>query len=366
MIKNVLYITYAKTLEVVSGGATVTSRNSMFLRSLINQNIICYNIENRNLQSNGSKLINDLFNLSIGGLSKLNLISIGRIIELNDIETVFLDSSNLGVVSKYLATNYGKVKIIVFSHNVEYKLELDLFILSFRFRHLIKSILCFYSERLIFKYSFKVFCTTNHDLETYRKKFKKLRKEDCVLPVSVPAVSLNSDRAQNGESDFCLFVGSNYAPNIHGILWFIKEILPNINYRLLIVGKGISCLSSRIPKNLMSRIEILDYVPNLDQLYKESRFVVAPIFYGSGMKVKVAEAIQYGKPIFLSSHAFCGYESLNKDYPIFVCNSSADFIKKINQEEFLYSHFEISTYNLFSHNSVFQTFKNLLIENDIK
>jgi hypothetical protein len=359
-MNNILYISFSQILNTVSGGATVTSRNLMFVNSLQKKEVICYSIENRRLESNWSKLANDLFNLSIGGISKFSLISIGQLIELNSVKTVFLDSSNMGVISKFIATNYSNVEIIVFSHNVEYKLEFDLFILSFRFRHLFKSILSFYSERLIFKYSSKVICTTNYDLKTYRDKFKRNRKSDCVIPVSVPALTLNSYSLKVVESKFCLFVGSNFSPNLHGILWFINHILPFIEYRLLIVGKGITSLVSKVPTHLISKVEVLDYVPSLDQFYKDCSFVVAPIFYGSGMKVKVAEAIQYGKPIFLTTHAFRGYESLNKDYPFYICNSPVEYITSIKMIDFSNSNLRISENNLFTHNSVFETFKKFI------
>ena len=47
---------------------------------------------------------------------------------------------------------------------------------------------------------------------------------------------------------------------------------------------------------------------NLSNSYKNSKFIVVPIFYGSGMKTKVAEAFSYGKTVFITKEASIGYE----------------------------------------------------------
>ena len=46
-----------------------------------------------------------------------------------------------------------------------------------------------------------------------------------------------------------------------------------------------------------------------EEWYRNSKFVVAPIFDGSGMKTKVAEALMYGKKIVGTPEAFVGYEA---------------------------------------------------------
>lgn len=38
--------------------------------------------------------------------------------------------------------------------------------------------------------------------------------------------------------DYLLFVGSYFKPNVEGIIWFIDNVMPYINYSLLIIGKG--------------------------------------------------------------------------------------------------------------------------------
>ena len=50
----------------------------------------------------------------------------------------------------------------------------------------------------------------------------------------------------------------------------------------------------------IDRLQVLGYVEDLNKLYASVRFMVMPILSGSGMKVKTAEALKYGKFIFAS------------------------------------------------------------------
>ena len=63
--------------------------------------------------------------------------------------------------------------------------------------------------------------------------------------------------------------------------------------------------------------------------YIHSDAVVSPILAGDGMKVKTAEAIMYGKPIFATDEALEGYE-VSQLKKIFRCNTSQEFITAIN------------------------------------
>jgi hypothetical protein len=58
--------------------------------------------------------------------------------------------------------------------------------------------------------------------------------------------------------------------------------------------------------------------------------VVAPIFLGSGMKTKVAEAASYGKVTIGTKEAFEGYE--NYESIGILCNVADDFVQNINKE----------------------------------
>lgn len=103
-----------------------------------------------------------------------------------------------------------------------------------------------------------------------------------------------------------LFVGGfRHPPNVDGILWFVREILPRLRAlvptaRLLIVG-------SSVPQNILElasdAVEVVGWVPDVTPLYLRVRAAVAPLRYGAGVKGKVGEAMALGVPTVLTSIA---------------------------------------------------------------
>ena len=57
----------------------------------------------------------------------------------------------------------------------------------------------------------------------------------------------------------CLFIGSYFPPNVQGIERFVKKVLPHVNIRLKIVGKGMAKLKEHNP--LFNDIEIVCDAP---------------------------------------------------------------------------------------------------------
>jgi glycosyltransferase involved in cell wall biosynthesis len=79
---------------------------------------------------------------------------------------------------------------------------------------------------------------------------------------------------------------------------------------------------------LPDRVEVVGGVDDLGKWYRRARFAVAPIFDGSGMKTKVAEALMHGKRIIGTSVAFEGYDDALPSAG-WICNDADAFIKAI-------------------------------------
>lgn len=100
-----------------------------------------------------------------------------------------------------------------------------------------------------------------------------------------------------------LFVGALYendTPNVDGILWFTKKVLPKINQisnvdiKLILVGIN---KASNILELKDKQVEIRGSVPKLLPIYNKSRIFIAPIRYGAGIPLKVIEAAAMGIPV---------------------------------------------------------------------
>ena len=84
--------------------------------------------------------------------------------------------------------------------------------------------------------------------------------------------------------------------NMQGYLYFVKRVLPlirsrNSSFRLQVTGY---CSERVCPEE---NILLSGFVPDLEAVYESARFVVCPIFGGTGQQVKIVEAMARGVPV---------------------------------------------------------------------
>lgn len=107
--------------------------------------------------------------------------------------------------------------------------------------------------------------------------------------------------AQPGEDDLVLFVGSNTAPNIAGLSRFFEHAWPLVrakrpNARLLVAGSVARGLAGA-PEG----VKLLGVVADLSPLYRDAGIVISPLHTGSGLKIKLIEAMAAGKAVVATS-----------------------------------------------------------------
>jgi glycosyltransferase involved in cell wall biosynthesis len=98
-----------------------------------------------------------------------------------------------------------------------------------------------------------------------------------------------------------MYVGFlGWEPNAQGLLWFIDSVWPLLLHHqpdlaFDIVGKGADeRLRAAVARH--SGIRLRGFVEDLQTVYRESRVSVAPLLFGSGMKVKVLDSMARGIP----------------------------------------------------------------------
>jgi succinoglycan biosynthesis protein ExoO len=102
---------------------------------------------------------------------------------------------------------------------------------------------------------------------------------------------------QPGDRSTVLFVGSSTAPNVIGLQWFLAAVWPEVmrrvhDCRLLVAGTVVTSF----PK-VVAGAQFLGIVANLDPLYEQAGVVVSPLTIGSGLKIKLIEALGHSKAI---------------------------------------------------------------------
>ncbi|MBV9530126.1 MAG: glycosyltransferase family 4 protein [Bradyrhizobium sp.] len=103
-----------------------------------------------------------------------------------------------------------------------------------------------------------------------------------------------------------LFVGSDNPLNVMGIVGFIRSHRNLLGrYRLAIAGKASLVDEVVAAVSSSPNVSLLGFVDNIDDLYDRTKIVISPVD-GTGLKIKVIEALAAGKPVFGSQHSLEG------------------------------------------------------------
>jgi GT2 family glycosyltransferase len=153
-----------------------------------------------------------------------------------------------------------------------------------------------------------IFYPTERELEIIRVfGFKNC----ATVPIFSKPNLINDLSAEKPETDMLFVGGFAHEPNIDGIKWFIDGPLKNL--RLKKKKFKITVCGSSMPGALkelftQQKINFEENVSNerLEELYKKTRIVIAPLRYGSGLKGKVIEAMMNKKPVVSTTVGFEG------------------------------------------------------------
>lgn len=237
---------------------------------------------------------------------------------------IVLDGSWFG---KLLNKVSDKRKVILFLHNIEIDYSWQRF--KKNIFTVFKLVSIFFNERAALYHSTYIFVLNKRDKDLLWKYYG--RKADLMLPIVIEDRYTESNRSLLEESEYegsLLFVGSYFSPNVEGIEWFAKNVMPKVNRKLFIAGKNMEHVKFLETSN----VKVLGTVDDLEELYIRAEAVVIPIFSGGGMKVKTAEAMMYGKKIYGTKEALIGYDVQNVSH-IIECNTKEQFIDNINTSQ---------------------------------
>ena len=220
----------------------------------------------------------------------------------------------------------SKARLIYRAHNIEHKIWMDLSlgeknpIKKWYLKHLAQRLMSF--ELKFLNKIDLVFSISSIDQEFFHENTKTVCK---YIPVSM----ITEMREVEIKNTLCFLGAFNWLPNKEGVLWFVNDILPELlishpELTLEIAGSfsnEISTLSGK--KN----INLHGFVESSKEFILNNGIFVAPLLSGSGVKMKVLEAMSLGVPCVVSKNAA---EGLNLPSIIPICNSKKEFIEKLS------------------------------------
>ena len=247
-----------------------------------------------------------------------------EIIEANRVNLLFVNSSYFGPTIRKVREECPEVKVVCFFHNVEYFFIRDSFRASRNMLSLPTLLVTGVCERLTAKYAHAICCLNERDSQLIYKRYGRV--SDLICPLCLND-RFDVSKLYEEENVIGLFVGSYFNANIAGIKWFAENVSPHINKKILILGKDMEKLAQYLSD--YPNLKLIGTVDSVDAYYYKASFIVSPIFLGSGMKTKTAEAMMFGKRIIGTREAFEGYDVDVKRIGA-ECYTAGDFIEQIN------------------------------------
>lgn len=107
-------------------------------------------------------------------------------------------------------------------------------------------------------------------------------------------------RRRSDEELRVLFVGTaSYQPYERGLAWFVEEVLPRVRDRVPVTFDVVGSPPSRPARD--PSVNYRGRVPSVTPWYEQAHVVVVPVFHGSGTRLKVIEAMAFGRPVVSTS-----------------------------------------------------------------
>lgn len=131
-----------------------------------------------------------------------------------------------------------------------------------------------------------------------------------VTPMVLTPRSLGEERVVAGR---CLFVGSNIPPNQTGLQFLLEAVWPRVRAEvpgavLAVAGSVGDSLGDAGVRLEALGVERMGVVASLEEEYARAAVCVVPLVIGTGIKIKLVEALGFGKAVVSTSVGVQGME----------------------------------------------------------
>lgn len=236
-----------------------------------------------------------------------------RILIENEFDIIMLESIFMTPYIKTIRQN-SNAKIVLRAHNVEFKIWERLYDSS----KFIKKILLKHVYRTLRNYELKVInevdeilAITSVDADFFKQHTKVPIK---VLPVGFDIDSIIEPKNIVEEKNTIFHIGAmNWMPNVEGINYFLDKIWPfihekNHNIKLYLAGRNMPDEFLQMKKD---NVIVVGEVDDAKIFMKSKEIMIVPLLSGSGMRVKIIEAMTMGKVIVSTSIGVEGIDCEN-------------------------------------------------------
>lgn len=238
-------------------------------------------------------------------------------------------------LSSYIDTirRHSLALIALRAHNVEWQIWHQLYLSEpNKIKKLYKKVLANRVKRLEFK------TLQNVDLlvpitETDAIKLPFANKEKVhVSPTGIVQSNFSLPRQPQNLQSFFYIGALDWEPNQQAILWFLQNVwqkfkLQNPKWTFVIAGRN-------APTDFENQLKLFDVdyrgeVKDAQQFVDEQNVMVVPLLSGSGMRIKIVEAMSRSKCVITTPIGAEGIKAENGKH-LFICKTADDMLSQMN------------------------------------
>ena len=257
-------------------------------------------------------------------------------ISKHSFDVIYFDHLPMYVYYKICKNIWPKSKIILDEHNCETVIMQGNEGIA---TSIIKKTFIKYEVTKLRRFERKSILSANKTLVLTYDDYYALKKivgrsfKHVVIPIGVSDKGLLPVYKKDKDSITILFLATlTWGPNVQGLLWFLKNVIPTldqklVNYKMFIVGKKSGNEIDLLTKD-NKRIVVTGYVDSVDPYYEISDCMVVPLFVGSGQRVKILEAFSRGFPVVSTEIGASGID-YKDDKNILIANDEKRFVEQI-------------------------------------
>ena len=253
-----------------------------------------------------------------------------RTLEEGEYDIIHLESL---FMTPYLYTirRYSKAKVVLRSHNLEHVIWERLANVE---KKSAKKVYLKHLSKKLKKYEKYILNEVDGIAAISFDDSSRYEKLNCKIPlITVPfgidlakyKMDLNAAVAQ---IDFFHIGAMNWSPNVEGVNWFLDDILPlikNDDFKLHLAGID-------MPSYLMnlndSKVVNHGEVASANEFINRHHVMIVPLLSGSGMRIKIIEAMALGKTVITTSVGAEGIEAVDGEN-ILIADTPGAFKEKI-------------------------------------
>ncbi len=257
---------------------------------------------------------------------------IDKVIEQNKFDFIHADHSSMAPLALYIKNKYN-IPSSIRLHNVEYKIWQRYadnlpFYSPKKFYVNRQAKLLKNAEVEIYRQSDVCFSITNLDRQAALAISPDANVVNVNAGVNIDEWSPQSTKKHINE----LIFASNFhwVHNVDAIDWFIENVMTELHNQfpeisLILLGKHLPERYSDF-KNL--GVNAVGFVPEIQSYMNKANIYIAPLFVGSGVRIKILEAMAMKLPVVASPVSAEGIEASTED-GLFIAKNKTEFIEMI-------------------------------------